>query len=270
MDNRSDLPREKTKICPLCGVRKPISDFLVNPLDLIKKYDDLCHACRSRGTRPWEKKFSKNPDEGDDDEGGSGGKTRSNTINYYAKLLSKQLQTLNAAQSEFEKQNYREELTEEKKVRFEKTVKDKASKEKGKSAKATSTTKADSKADAHAKPASTAPSSSAQAKGFFIPAQTGTLMPWADMFRWFINFSFMMGNPSILFYNMAVQANFLTRFSPLTKIAAPLATPASPILNSTYLAASSEKSSLFQNAKAPIVESHPKPQDTNQQLKSHT
>ena len=93
MDSPAPSDQEKTKICPVCGIRKPLSDFLITPLDHIKQYSDFCNACRNRGSRPCEKKLLKKQTEQDGgEEGGSGGKTRQNTVNYFARLLAKQLQ----------------------------------------------------------------------------------------------------------------------------------------------------------------------------------
>lgn len=253
MDNHSTSPnQEKTKICPICGIRKLLSDFLINPLDHIKQYDALCNACRNRGTRPWEKKLSKDESTDGGEEGGSGGKAHQHNISYYAKLLSKQLQELNNVQAEFEKQLYREEIDQVNQDKLTKVIKEKSAKEKTRSiskekpAKA-ATTSSSKKTESHTKKTFVIPPLSAaqKQKGFFIPNQTGAVTPWADIFRWFANYSAMMHNPGIMLYHLAVQIAFLTRFNPLLKLMSNNTAPNNTILNKTYFQPSNEKNSLF-------------------------
>jgi hypothetical protein len=71
--------REETKICKICHARKPLADFLLSAAGYLKKYGNVCHACRFKKHK---KAFKVTAE--DEDEGGKGGGLK---IDYNAKLF---------------------------------------------------------------------------------------------------------------------------------------------------------------------------------------
>ncbi|MGD9152665.1 MAG: hypothetical protein PVG30_03280 [Gammaproteobacteria bacterium] len=66
-----------TKVCSICHIRKPISEFLLSTSGYAKKYSNVCHACRLKKRK--KAFFAK-----DEDEGGKSGGLK---IDYNAKLF---------------------------------------------------------------------------------------------------------------------------------------------------------------------------------------
>lgn len=79
MKNRPPNP-QKTKICTVCGIRKPLSDFVIDPSKRLKEYSEICQSCRG----------TKHKKTVDDEEGG-GGKIKQLGIDYYAKRFMEEL-----------------------------------------------------------------------------------------------------------------------------------------------------------------------------------
>ncbi len=71
-------PSNKTKICSVCGIRKPLSSFVIDSTKRLKEYSEICQSCRS-----------KIPKEADDDEGG--GKGKKLNIDFFAKKFMAEL-----------------------------------------------------------------------------------------------------------------------------------------------------------------------------------
>lgn len=93
-------PKE-TKICRICHAKKPLADFLLSTSGYLKKYGNICHACRLKQ----QKKTSKVAAE-DEDEGGKGGGLK---IDYNAKLF----ETLKQEEKKEEIEEARKEAHEE-------------------------------------------------------------------------------------------------------------------------------------------------------------
>lgn len=78
--SRQPSKQQKTKICTACGIRKPLSDFVIDPSKRLKEYSDICQSCRG----------TKHKETVDDDEGG-GGKIKQLGIDYFAKRFMEEL-----------------------------------------------------------------------------------------------------------------------------------------------------------------------------------
>jgi hypothetical protein len=70
--------KRQSKICSVCGVRKPLHDFVLNPAALIKEYSEICSTCRNKQVKTGVTQ--------DDDEG-SGGKGRGLAVDFLTKWM---------------------------------------------------------------------------------------------------------------------------------------------------------------------------------------
>jgi hypothetical protein len=102
---------EKTRICKICGLRKPLADFNVTTIGYITKYDYMCRSCKNII---------------EEDEGG-GGKGKKQALDYYAKRFATEQQEKRAESVEQDKLEAREGMDET----STKTKKDKSTKTDG-------------------------------------------------------------------------------------------------------------------------------------------
>lgn len=73
---------KQSKICSVCGIRKPLDDFIVDPSKLLKEHSPICQKCRGI-------KFDEQSNE---DEEGGGGKGRKLNLDLFAKQFIEELQ----------------------------------------------------------------------------------------------------------------------------------------------------------------------------------
>jgi len=110
--NTPNTDHNKTKICVVCKVRKPLADFIVTDISHgSKKYSDICNACRLKAGNQWKKNLFINDDE-EADEGG-GGKINRETIDSNIKDHLKKQDKKKKEQFEEDKEEAREEFNEE-------------------------------------------------------------------------------------------------------------------------------------------------------------
>lgn len=71
--------QQGTRICSICHIRKPISEFLLSTAGYAKEYGDVCHDCLLK-----KRKRTLFPKDEDEDEGGKSGGLK---IDYNTKLF---------------------------------------------------------------------------------------------------------------------------------------------------------------------------------------
>lgn len=109
--------RKGTKVCSICHIRKPISEFLLSTAGYAKEYSNVCHSCRLK----MHKKAFGAEDEDEDRKGGG------LKIDYNAKLFESLKQEEKKEKIEEAKKEAHEETDEIELLKKEK--KQKATKE---------------------------------------------------------------------------------------------------------------------------------------------
>jgi len=186
--------KEVTKICPRCGIRKPLAAFLISVKDpSLKQYSAICRECKQHEKLITWLKTHKT----DEDEEGGGGKTKQHGINYYTKLLMLQTEQEISSTAETEKKELERTVEAVKKETgelFRQTGKEKSleARERAEATKAKSqkiTTKFPLSHEWHK-----------------IPTITGAHANWVELFRWLLNFPPAFLNPGMQFYNKMAAA----------------------------------------------------------------
>ncbi|HCU05457.1 MAG: hypothetical protein A2X77_01345 [Gammaproteobacteria bacterium GWE2_42_36] len=185
--------KEATKICPRCGIRKPLIAFLISSKDpSLKQYGAICRECKQHEKLiAWLKTHKT-----DDEDEGSGGKTKQHGINYYTKLLMLQTEQSIDNAAETEKKELKQTadiLQKEIEEIFQQTGKEKSL-----------------QARQQAEAAKTKPSKFAtryplSSEWHKIPTITGAHANWVELFRWLLNFPPAFLNPGMQFYKVMVQ-----------------------------------------------------------------
>lgn len=87
-NTRANQEGEPTKICPICGIRKPLSAFLIGMINHAKRYSDICNNCRREGLKSLSKKITKYDQQNEDEDEGGGGKGKNLAVDYFAKRFA--------------------------------------------------------------------------------------------------------------------------------------------------------------------------------------
>lgn len=112
----ANLNKDKTKVCIVCKIRKPLSNFIVTDISHnVKKYSDICNACRIKASRRWKKNLLLQED---NTEEGGGGKINSETIDSNVKDHIKKKEKKEKDAFEEEKQEAREDFDEEEQAKL--------------------------------------------------------------------------------------------------------------------------------------------------------
>ena len=120
MNYESDNYKRTLKTCAVCGIQKPLRDFIVGTIDLssmshVKKYSDICTQCRNKNKSPGKsvQKLTRNKrkkEDKDDDEDSGGGKRNKLTIDYNALLFAFSKQKTTTIQTRTIKENDRKRV----------------------------------------------------------------------------------------------------------------------------------------------------------------